>query len=47
VRHRIRSIPTLVLFRDGQEVARRMGAMSAGDLVAWVQQHATANPRSA
>jgi thioredoxin 2 len=33
----IRSIPTLVLFRRGQEVARQSGAMSAGDLVRWVQ----------
>jgi thioredoxin 2 len=36
-RHRIRSIPTLVLYRDGQEVARQSGAMAAGDLVRWVQ----------
>jgi thioredoxin 2 len=33
----IRSIPTLILFRGGQEVARQSGAMSAGDLVRWVQ----------
>jgi thioredoxin 2 len=33
----IRSIPTLILFRRGQEVARQSGAMSAGDLVRWVQ----------
>jgi thioredoxin 2 len=37
VRHRIRSIPTLVLYRGGQEVARASGAMSAPDLVRWVQ----------
>jgi thioredoxin 2 len=35
--HAIRSIPTLVLFRGGKEVARQSGSMSAGDLVRWVQ----------
>lgn len=33
----IRSIPTLILFRGGREVARQSGAMSAGDIVRWVQ----------
>jgi thioredoxin 2 len=33
----IRSIPTLILFRGGKEVARQSGAMAAGDLVRWVQ----------
>jgi thioredoxin 2 len=33
----IRSIPTLILFRGGQEVARQAGAMSAGDLARWLQ----------
>lgn len=37
VSHRIRSIPTLLLFRGGQEVARQSGAMSALDLQRWVQ----------
>jgi thioredoxin 2 len=32
----IRSIPTLALYRDGREVARRAGASSAADIVAWV-----------
>jgi thioredoxin 2 len=35
----IRSIPTLALFRGGQEVVRTAGAMDAGRLVAWVRQH--------
>ncbi|MEA3274560.1 MAG: thioredoxin TrxC [Pseudomonadota bacterium] len=35
----IRSIPTLALFREGREVARTAGAMDAGRLMAWVQQH--------
>lgn len=37
VAHRIRSIPTLILFRGGQEVARQSGAMSAQDLLHWLQ----------
>lgn len=41
VRNRIRSIPTLVLYRRGQEVARRMGAIGANDLLRWLQQQLT------
>ncbi len=33
----IRSIPTLVIFKNGQEVARQAGAMSLPDIVRWVQ----------
>jgi thioredoxin 2 len=33
----IRSIPTLVLFKAGHEVARQSGAMAAADIVRWVQ----------
>lgn len=33
----IRSIPTLVLFRGGREVARQAGAMGAQDIVRWVR----------
>jgi len=35
-RHGIRSIPTMVLFHRGQEVARRSGAMPAAEIVSWV-----------
>jgi thioredoxin 2 len=38
VRNRIRSIPTLVLYRGGQEAARVSGAMSAADLQRWLEQ---------
>jgi thioredoxin 2 len=38
VRNRIRSIPTLVLYRGGQEVARRMGAVGANDLLRWLRE---------
>jgi len=37
VGNRIRSIPTMVLFRGGQELARQSGAMSSADLLRWVQ----------
>ena len=37
-RHRIRSIPTMVLFRGGEEVARVSGAMPSGQLLGWLQQ---------
>jgi thioredoxin 2 len=33
----IRSIPTMVLFRNGREVARQSGAMKSADIVRWVQ----------
>lgn len=35
-RFNIRSIPTLALFRGGREVARQAGALSAVDIVRWV-----------
>ena len=35
----IRSIPTLVVFRNGREVARQPGAMSGPDIVNWVRSH--------
>lgn len=38
-RFAIRSIPTLMLFGGGVEVARQAGAMSAADIVRWVQAH--------
>jgi thioredoxin 2 len=38
-RYIIRSIPTLILFQGGAEVARLSGAMPAAQLVAWVRQH--------
>jgi thioredoxin 2 len=35
----IRSIPTLILFRAGREVARQSGAVAGSDLVRWVRAH--------
>lgn len=41
--YNIRSIPTLILFQGGREVARQSGAMSSGDLLRWVQDKAAAS----
>ena len=35
--YNIRSIPTMVLFKNGKEAARISGALSAADIVRWVQ----------
>ena len=34
----IRSIPSLILFKNGQEVARQSGAMALPQLLAWLRQ---------
>ncbi|MBW8850767.1 MAG: thioredoxin TrxC [Xanthomonadales bacterium] len=36
----IRSIPTLVLFRQGRELARQSGAIGAAEIVRWARGHA-------
>jgi thioredoxin 1 len=36
----IRSIPCLVLFKDGQEVDRVVGAQSKTQLKSWIESHA-------
>ena len=38
-RYGIMSIPTMVLFKNGQEHARISGAMDLQQLLVWVQQH--------
>jgi thioredoxin 2 len=35
-RYGIRSIPTLIVFRNGREIARQPGAMAGEALVRWV-----------
>jgi thioredoxin 2 len=37
-RFNIRSIPTMVVFKNGREVGRQSGAMDAASLTRWVQQ---------
>ncbi|BBL35203.1 thioredoxin 2 [Nitrosomonas stercoris] len=39
VQYGIRSIPTLILFRHGREVARQAGAMRVQEIVHWAQTH--------
>ena len=39
VRNRIRSIPTLVLFHRGREIARHSGVTSAAEILAWLRSH--------
>lgn len=35
----IRSIPTLILFDHGRELARQSGAMGVQDIVRWTRNH--------
>jgi thioredoxin 2 len=41
-RYAIRSIPTLILFRDGREVARQSGALSRAQIEGWLAGHSRA-----
>jgi thioredoxin 2 len=36
-RYRLRSIPTMILFKGGREAARVSGAMGAADIARWVR----------
>ena len=36
-KHNIRSIPTLIAFKGGREIARQSGAMDAASLARWVR----------
>ena len=38
-RYGIRSIPTMILFRKGNEAARISGALAAGDLRRWIESN--------
>jgi thioredoxin 2 len=38
-RYNIRSIPTLIVFKGGREVARQAGAMDLNSLQRWLQPH--------
>ncbi|MEO6929960.1 MAG: thioredoxin TrxC [Casimicrobiaceae bacterium] len=40
-RYAIRSIPTMIVFRQGKEVARQSGAMDSASIVRWVTPLAT------
>ena len=36
-RYGIRSIPTMIMFKDGKEKARQPGAMGANDIIRWIE----------
>ena len=38
-RYQIRSIPTLILFQGGRELARQAGAMNSQDIIRWAKAH--------
>jgi thioredoxin 2 len=40
----IRSIPTLVVFRDGKEIARRSGALDLAGLIGWARSSGAVPP---
>jgi thioredoxin 2 len=37
MQYNIQSIPTIALFRDGKEVSRKLGAMDASLIEAWIK----------
>jgi thioredoxin 2 len=39
----IRSIPTLIAFDHGREIARQSGALDRASLVAWIRSHTSTN----
>ena len=43
-RYGIRSIPTLIAFRNGREIARQSGALPLPQLMQWITQHAQNRP---
>jgi thioredoxin 2 len=38
-RHQIRSIPTITLYKEGRELARKLGAVPLGELERWISSH--------
>ena len=36
---KVKSVPTLILFKGGQEIDRQMGAKSKKDLISWISQY--------
>lgn len=35
----VRALPTLMIFKDGEEVARKSGVVGKEDLVGWIQEN--------
>ncbi len=42
--HKVTGIPCVILFKDGQEVSRKVGAMSHREYDAWIAPHAGPAP---
>lgn len=38
-RFNVSSVPTLIIFKGGKEIARQPGAMLAAEMTAWVKKH--------
>jgi len=36
--YRIRNVPTLILFRKGKKIAKRVGIASKSDLINWIEE---------
>lgn len=47
LKYGIRSIPSLVLFKDGRELTRIAGALPLAELLRWTRQHAVSSSASA
>jgi thioredoxin 2 len=43
-RFQVQGIPLMILFRDGEEIDRRVGARPESDLRPWLEQHLAAAP---
>ena len=40
LRYHIRNVPTLMIFKNGEVVSTKMGAMTRGKLAEWLAEHA-------
>ena len=45
--HKVTGIPCVILFKEGQEVSRKVGAMSLREYDAWIAPHASSAPAPA
>ena len=39
MRYRVQSVPTLILFKDGKEIDKKIGFIPADQLIKWVKSH--------
>lgn len=38
-RHNIRGIPSMIMFKNGREIARQSGALRSDQIITWVKSH--------